>query len=391
MYHFFVGTKAQFVKMAPVMLEFERRGMPYRYVDSGQHARLTRGLRATFGVREPDVVLRDKPDDVASMRDAVGWVAGLTARCFATRSRVLRSVFCGEPGVCLIHGDTLSTLFGLLLARRAGLRVAHVEAGLRSHSIWNPFPEELVRIVCMRLSHYLFCPSHYAVENLARMHVKGRVFLLPGNTVLDSLRLAQQMAIPAPCPDHPYALATCHRFETISSKRQLTSVLELLREAAAVLPVLFVQHNPTRLAMERWGLAPLIEGCRIRILPPQDYFSFITLLRQAEFVLTDGGTVQEECYYVGRPCFLMRRRTERQEGIGENIVLGGFDRHKLTAFAKQYHTMTRNFASDQSPSARIAELLSAEPSEPGSTVSTPCPAVPARQRSHPEGTRSQDA
>jgi len=356
MVHFFVGTQAELIKMAPVMLEFQRRGMPFRYIESGQHVRAMREVRATFGVREPDRVIGARATDVATVRDGLAWMAGMGLRCLSRRSRVLREIFGGEGGICLIHGDTATTLLGCLLARRAGLRVAHVEAGLRSHSLLNPFPEEIVRIICMRLAHYLFCPSEIAEQNLAKMRVRGKVIRLPGNTVLDSLRLAEA-AGGGEGRRGPYALATCHRLETISSKRRLSRVLEMLRLASQAVPLLFVQHEPTRKAMARWGLDGLAAGDRIETLPPQDYFGFVRLVRGAEFVLTDGGSIQEECYYLGRPCFLMRRRTERPEGVGENVVIGGYDRGRLEAFLAAYPRMCRALGRPASPSAIIADVL----------------------------------
>jgi UDP-N-acetylglucosamine 2-epimerase len=384
MYHFFVGTKAQFVKMAPVMLEFESRGLPWRYIDSGQHAHRTSDLRATFGIREPDVVLTGRSSDVASFRDAAGWMLRLGWLCISRRRRVLADVFGGHGGVCLIHGDTLSTLFGLLLARRAGLGVAHVEAGLRSHNVMHPFPEELIRLWCMRRSHYLFCPSQDAMANLTAMRVRGHVLRLPGNTVVDSLRIAEAAGA-EPAVEPPYALATCHRFETICSKRRLTAMLELLREVARTLPVAFVRHEPTRRAMERWRLDRLLADARVTTLPPQGYFDFIALQLGADAVFTDGGSIQEECYYTGTPCFIMRERTERPDGIGENAVLGGFDVARGRAFLAEREALVRGRVMTGSPSACIADALAGaghgEPEESSQDMPEPgAAAAPAAGR-----------
>jgi len=355
-YHFFVGTKAQFVKMAPVMLEFERRGLPWRYIDSGQHAQLTRELRSTFAIREPDIILTGRDSDVTSFPDAFRWMCGLGRLCISRRRRVLERVFGGERGVCLIHGDTLSTLFGMLIARRAGIEVAHVEAGLRSHSIWHPFSEELVRIWCMHKADHLFCPSQAAMDNVAGMKVRGRVVRLPGNTVVDSLRLAEAAGIRSPV-DKPYALATCHRFETICSKRRTVAMLELLRDVSRTIPVAFVMHKPTRHAVERWRLEGLLEDAAITVLQPQGYFDFIALQLDADVVFTDGGSIQEECYYTGTPCFIMRERTERPDGIGENAVLGGFDVKRAQQFLAEREDLVRESVVTESPSVCIADAL----------------------------------
>ena len=157
MIHFFIGTKAQFIKMAPVMVELEKRGVAFRYIDSGQHAELTRSLRKVFGLREPDVNLYGRNKDVVSLTSAVGWMFKLGWAWLARRKWLREHVFAGG-GICLIHGDTLSTLFGMRMAKAVDLEIGHVEAGLRSFCIWHPFPEELIRIHCMKRCDILLRP-----------------------------------------------------------------------------------------------------------------------------------------------------------------------------------------------------------------------------------------
>jgi len=357
MLHFFIGTKAELIKMAPLMLELTARGQQYRYIDSGQHAALTARLRARFGLPEPDVVLGASEHSVATSWQAARWMAAIV-RHLGRRCRALREkVFCGEAGICLVHGDTASTLLGCLLARRAGLKVAHIEAGLRSRSIWSPFPEELIRIACMRMADFLFCPSPQAMENVRRMGLAGKAYLLPANTALDALHLAERLGRTEDAPAEAYALATCHRFETITSKRRLAKVLEMLRLVAERLFVVFVQHEPTRHAVERWGLGHLLASERIRVLPPQDYFDFVRLTKGAELVLTDGGSIQEECYYLGKPCLLLRERTERMEGLGQNAVLVAYDQDRLRRVIQNYRKLERPRVEARSPSAVLADHL----------------------------------
>lgn len=172
MIHFFVGTKAQFIKMAPVMIEMRNRNIPFRYIDSGQYAELTGSLRKVFGLREPDVNLYGRNKDIVSISSAVGWTLKLSWASLTRRKWLREHVFCGG-GICLIHGDTLSTLLGMRMAKAAGLKVGHVEAGLRSFCMWNPFPEELIRVYCMKRCGVPFVLSRKARNKSEAMNMPG--------------------------------------------------------------------------------------------------------------------------------------------------------------------------------------------------------------------------
>lgn len=356
MVHFFIGTKAQFIKMVPVMVEMTDRGLPFRYVDSGQHAAFTRSLRQAFGVREPDASLREGGGDIVSVTSAMGWYLQCLWKSTFQRRWLRETIFPGG-GVCLIHGDTLSTLLGMQLARRAGLKVAHVEAGLRSYRIWDPFPEELIRIRCMRKSHVLFTPSEQATRNLQAMNVAGRIVEAGGNTVADALRLASRRPASVKIPDESFALATCHRLETITRKDRLERVVSLMNRVAEDLPVVFVTHKPTRRYLERFDLTRTLHA-GVTQMDMLDYWDFVAMEKAARLVLSDGGSIQEECAYLGKPCLIIRKTTERPDGVGTNATLWGYD----SAVAERFLKETLSAAPAEvdelpRPSARIVDVL----------------------------------
>lgn len=355
MIHFFIGTKAQFIKMAPVIAEFKGRGIAYRYVDSGQHADLTRILRQTFGIGEPDVCLSEG-GDIISIFAAFKWTVKLLFQSIFAKGKLRKDVFPGG-GICLIHGDTLSTLLGLKMAKAAGLKVAHVEAGLRSYNIFHPFPEELIRIYCMKRCDLLFAPSDETYENLAKMNVKGKLFNVHGNTVVDALRLMQDVPATLDLPAEPYALAACHRLETITRRKKLRSVVELLNCVAKQIKVVFVTHKPTRKYLEKFGLHNTLDS-NIDILDMQDYMNFTALLKSAKMVLADGGSIQEECAYLNKPCLILRHRTERPDGLGKNAVLWDFDNSILEDFLKKSEQVAQpDMENWPRPSKEIVERI----------------------------------
>jgi UDP-N-acetylglucosamine 2-epimerase len=359
MIHVYVGTKAQFIKMAPVMHELDSRGLEYNFIDAGQHSGLTPELVREFGLKSPDVMLRQGRQSIVSVTGATLWSIQSLGQLLLNGKNTFERVFRGQAGICLIHGDTLTTLLSLLYAKRFGIKVAHVEAGLRSYSLRSPFPEELIRIVAMRYSDLLFTPSDWAFENLRNMGYAGRAVNAGANTIVDSLRFALQQGQAQRRPDKPYVVGTIHRFETIRSRSRLTAVVALLQRISCDRLVLFVLHDPTRRRLRDLGLEDKL-GLHnsIVLMPLQPYLTFIKLIAGADFVVTDGGSVQEETYFLNIPCLIMRSKTERIEGLGENVYIAGFDPARVESFIGGLHKHKRftDYASAH-PSRTIVDHL----------------------------------
>jgi len=329
--HVFLGTKAQYIKTAPVLHELDRRGVSYRLIDSGQHAHLTRSLRTELGVREPEVALGGSRD-VESIPQAVMWAGGVAAK-LGSRDRLRREVFGGESGTCVLHGDTPTTLLSAAMAHRAGLDVAHLEAGLRSHSLMHPFPEELIRLIVMRRADLLFAPDRHAVDNLRALRVRGRVVPVSANTVVESLRSA--LGDDLTPSSNGAVVITVHRVENLHRARPLRELLRVIPRIAKEHSVEFVTHGPTRQVLEKRGLETQLTNAGVRLVPLLAHSTFVERLRDAPFVVTDGGSIQEECALLGVPTLLWRARTEREDGLGENVVLSDYDAREIDEFVAQ--------------------------------------------------------
>ncbi|HEV3227692.1 MAG TPA: UDP-N-acetylglucosamine 2-epimerase [Acidimicrobiales bacterium] len=354
MLHVFLGTKAQYIKTAPVVRELDRRGVSYRLIDSGQHARLTRTLRSELGLREPDVTLGGA-DDVDTIPGAIAWSARTAAR-MASRTQVRREIFGGENGTCVVHGDTPSTLLSTVMARRAGLRVAHLEAGLRSHSLVHPFPEELIRLLVMRRADVLFAPDEHAVRNLAALHVRGRVVRVAANTSVEALRAALSGEL-EPCGAGP-AVVTVHRVENLHRPRRLEQLVDVVVRIATKGKVEFVVHGPTSAVFAKRGLDAKLRHAGVEVVPLLPHAAFARRLRDAPFVITDGGSVQEECALLGVPTLLWRARTERDDGLGANVVLSRYDASVVERFLAHAEEWRRPVvSSDVQPSQEIVDAL----------------------------------
>ncbi len=353
--HAVIGTKAQLVKMAPLMRALQERSIPYNFILTGQHRETMDDLRENFSLKAPDVVLH-AGRDVVSLPAMALWMARALAASVARR----RAIFGGDRrGIVLVHGDTFSTLLGALMGRLAGLTVGHVEAGLRSFHLFHPFPEELTRLLTFRLAQVYYCPGRWALENLRGY--RGEKVDTGYNTLLDALRHIRTRFAEArvEVPAEPFCVVTTHRFENLYRKEVLERNLALIERLAARMRCLFILHPITRSRLERWGLRARLERHpRIELRPRYDFLDFIRLISAAEFVVSDGGSNQEECFYLGKPCLLLRRTSERREGLGENALLSEYRPEVFERFARDYPRYRRApIETAHSPVERICEHL----------------------------------
>ncbi len=323
--------------MAPLLGLMQTEGVAHRLIDSGQHARIGASLRAELGLPAPDLELGGH-HDVTSVPEALRWGWSL-ARRLVSPTRLRRGVFAGHRGVCVVHGDTPTTLLSALMAKRAGLALAHVEAGLRSHRWFHPFPEEIIRVTVGRLADVLFAPDARAAANLADQGVKGRIVVQSGNTILETVRAAGPGTEPGniqagdgmqadgiQAGDGPAgpAVITMHRVENLHRRARLQGLVETAVDLARSEPVRWVRHGPTERALAGKSSDRLARaGVELTGLVPHD--EFLAMLAAAPFVITDGGSIQEECALLGVPTLLWRDRTDRDDGLGGNVVLSRYD------------------------------------------------------------------
>lgn len=331
--------------------------MPYRLIDSGQHSALSEDLRLELGIREPAVRF-GSGRDITTVPQALRWSAILAQRGLRP-ARLRREVFGPDARICVVHGDTPSTLLSTLLARRAGLRVAHLEAGLRSRSMLHPFPEELIRVAVMRASSLLFAPDDEAVANLEVMQLKGSIIPTPGNTSVDALRASLPEL---PEPGSGPAVVTIHRVENLHRRSTVQGFLALVLRIASERKVTFVVHGPTEDVLRRSGRTEDLTAAGVELVPLLPHREFTRMLAAAPLVVTDGGSVQEECALLGVPTLLWRHRTERSDGLGENVVLTHYDREAVEPFLADPERYRRPPAwhDRPSPAEVIADHLIAE-------------------------------
>lgn len=368
-----IGTKAQYIKTAPLLRLLQRQGVAFRLIDTGQHAALTPGLREALGIGAPDVQL-GRAGNVKSIAEALSWAAAIVWMIIARPGYLKTRVFSVGPGYCVIHGDTPSTLLALLMAKRAGKTVVHLEAGLRSFDLLRPFPEEIIRILCMRSSDLLFAPSAWAMNNLRLLRVRGRCVQLSQNTNVEAMYHALGAADRSLIPGSPYCMITLHRVETIFSRKRLHFMLEVARRVARDRTVLFVLHDPTEKKLRDFRMLDDLAAIPgVRTLPLLPHAQFLALLEHAEFVITDGGSIQEESFYLDVPCLVMRTETERTEGVGGNVRLGHFNWPEVDSFLSDFRSLRRGaHVQNEHPSAAIVGAMADFAARPQDSARSDC-------------------
>jgi len=344
------GARPNLVKIKPVIDGLEARGARCTFVHTGQHydESMSGIFLSDLGLRQPDCFL-----GVGSGSHAVQ-----TARVMTAFEAVLNEL---APDVVVVVGDVNSTLGCALVSAKAGIQLAHVEAGLRSRD-WA-MPEEVNRVVTDRVSDYLFAPSSDAVENLEREGYRDDQVRLVGNVMVDSLlaNLPQarrrQVASTLDLSGRPYGLVTLHRPVNVDDPLMLSDLLQTLGDLSRDLPLIFPVHPRTRVRIEATAVAPglvLVEPC--------GYLDFLSLEAGASLVLTDSGGVQEETTVLGIPCLTLRDSTERPATVteGTNQIVGTSRRAILDAAhaALNHKVLQRRPALwDGKAGCRIAEIL----------------------------------
>lgn len=317
------GTTGELIKLAPVLTRLRARGHGYLSATTAQQVEQLPPLLEQLGLPHPDLWLGQgsRGRDLRTTREVPGWLATVLMR-FARNGRGLARNLRSGPGrpLVLVHGDTMTTVLGAAMGRLFRTGVAHIEGGLRSYDWRNPFPEELNRRAASTLARIHYAPGSWAASNLKN----GTVVDTGSNTIRDSLQLVPSDFVPpVDVPDGPYGVVSIHRYELLEDRDLLGRTLDVLNEHTSRLPLLFVDHPVTAAAIEKHGLEP--RTANLRRIPRLTFFPFIALLRRSAFLFTDSGGSQEECYYLDHPCLVHRMKTERREGLGENVVLSRFD------------------------------------------------------------------
>ena len=360
-----VGTRPEAIKLLPVYRALRERGAEVAVMTTGQHKEMVEPLMEAVGFSSTLSLAID---------DGAPSLSELSARLLSAFDEPLRL---RRPRWVVVQGDTTSVAMGALAGYYRDIKVAHVEAGLRTFRPREPFPEELNRQIVGRIASLHFAPTSSARANLLLEGIDGATIHVVGNTIVDALRDIQGLVLPGLRSDpdlepilqsnRPLMLVTAHRRE--NHGQGLADLAEALarlsREAGDGLQIAFPVHlNPAAAQPIRDRLSG-IRG--IHLLPPLLYPQFLKLLTRAALVLTDSGGVQEECAVLGIPLLIARNVTERAEavdcGVGEivgvdpDLIFRSAMRLLRDPAARAARSIPSDAFGDGQAGARIADLL----------------------------------
>jgi UDP-N-acetylglucosamine 2-epimerase (non-hydrolysing) len=296
------GTRPEASKLAPVVYALrERAGLEPLLLVTGQHREQLASMLALFEL---------VPDLNLDVMQAGQSLPELFARTLPAAARALKTL---RAEYVLVHGDTLSTFAVALAAYFEGIPVAHVEAGLRSHNLREPFPEEGNRRLTDVLCDLELPPTALAKQNLLLEGKSGERMVVTGNTAVDAVQLVARRARLPALPPGPYLTLTMHRRENLPHLRALAELFaRLAREFPAWTWVYPVHLNPE---VRRAVWAPLKGLPNVVLCDPLDYGEMVALLGASELIVTDSGGLQEEGAALGVPVVVLRNVTERPEGV----------------------------------------------------------------------------
>lgn len=325
-----VGARPNFIKIAPIMSAYSQTNLQPMLVHTGQH----------YDERMSDLFFRElqipKPD--INLGVGSGSHAKQTAEIMTSFEGVLLE---HKPDAVLVVGDVNSTIACGLVAVKLGVKLIHVEAGLRSFDI--TMPEEVNRILTDRISDFLFCTEQSGVDNLRREGAPEERIHLVGNVMIDTLRKNLSKAEASNVLEQlnvdrgAYAVLTLHRPSNVDDPATLGRLLDAIEVIQRDLPVIFPIHPRTRKNLMESGLAPRVRELKgLKLVDPQGYLDFLKLLSCARVVLTDSGGIQEETTILKIPCLTLRYNTERPitAETGSSYLVGNDPQKILAAYAE---------------------------------------------------------
>jgi UDP-N-acetylglucosamine 2-epimerase (non-hydrolysing) len=305
-----IGARPNFMKVAPVHTALaSRNGMNQTLAHTGQHYD---DFMSDIFFRQLEIPEPDYNLNVGSASHAKQ-----TADIMVRLETVLIDT---KPDIVLVYGDVNSTVAAALVCSKMLLPLGHIEAGLRSFD--RTMPEEINRVLTDRVADYLFTPSIDGNENLTHEGISSAKIHLVGNVMIDTLLRLLPRVGPVRYAEKSYALVTLHRPSNVDDPLEFSRILEALNEVASEIEIIFPVHPRTRQMIRK--LTDVKFAPKLHLVDPVGYLEFLGLQRNAAFVITDSGGIQEETTFLGIPCLTVRENTERPVtvNLGSNVLIG---------------------------------------------------------------------
>lgn len=336
------GTRPEAIKFAPVISEISsEENIDSKIVITAQHREMLDEVLKIFEI---------KPDYDLNIMKKGQILSEITANVLLKLDRILKKE---KPDLLIVQGDTNTSFSAALCSYYNKIKVAHIEAGLRSYNKYHPYPEEINRVLIEHLSDICFAPTISAKKNLLKMGIEKEKIFVVGNTVIDALKniLKRKYEFPENLKNifkknKKIILTTVHRRETWQEKNFLIEICEgvkLISKNYKDVEIIFSLHkNPE---VREIACKILKNTDRVHLFEPFDYLTFVNIMKRCYFIITDSGGIQEEAPTLGKPTLVTRETTEREEGVKEKIVkIVGRDRKKIFEEGKKLLENKKNYS-----------------------------------------------
>ncbi|MBU1197122.1 UDP-N-acetylglucosamine 2-epimerase [Candidatus Micrarchaeota archaeon] len=329
---FVLGTRAEAIKVLPVISELRKRGHSCRVISTGQH-----DLRE---FRFPHFTELRPPTGISGTFNSSFEGMAFVAKNIHRIRKLVRNC------IVVVQGDTMSTTVGSIAGRLASnATVCHIESGLRTYDFLQPYPEEISRVIADRLSHVHFAPTQRAAAVTPRHSTH-----LVGNTVIDSIR-SRRLKV----KDDGFLIFSIHRQENINSSSVMTRLVKNVVSLSRHFRILFILSKNTQKKLVQYGLySDVTKHCRILSVLP--YEKFLPLLARCTAVVSDSGGLAEECAYLQKPLVIFRKKTERFESVEHGYALLGFD-FDLREFIRNFKPRAKHIYGRGDSGKRIVDVL----------------------------------
>ncbi len=346
-----IGTRPEVIKMMPILIELKKRKINTFFLYTGQHRDLARPLFDYFNIY-PDIDL-----DIMKKNQSISYI---TASILTQIEKILIKE---RPDIVLVQGDTSTTFVSALAAFYQKIPVAHIEAGLRTHNIYSPFPEELNRTLVSKIASFHFAPTEINFKNLIDDGVNKNSIIITGNTVIDTVK---RVASTLKSKKENKILVTIHRSENIGIPMiNICNAIKKIANTYSDYKITIPMHPNPKV---REIIKSILENIKnVNLIEPLDYVDFIQEMISSKIILTDSGGIQEEAPAFNIPVVVLRDETERVEGVDAGtLIMAGTNKDDIIKIVKKliedknYYNKTvkaKKSYGDGNSSKRIVDFL----------------------------------
>jgi UDP-N-acetylglucosamine 2-epimerase (non-hydrolysing) len=344
-----LGTKAQFIKSKFILSNLVKNGFELTIIDTGQHKELTSRELESFASNYKYIKLTKNTKNISKITSMISWFIKIV---------ISKHKVDLDPDLkyCLVHGDTISTLLGLIYSKRNNLNTIHIESGYRSNNWLKPFPEEIVRNIVTKYSNIVSVDGEEYLDNIKNIDRK-KIIILKRNTIYD---VVKENLNEIKIDKKNVLTVTIHRTENIYNKKKLKELVSLLIDIASINKFHKIQwfcHDITMRALKKNMLLKKLIESEVELKELVPHKQFLSEMINSKAVITDGGSIAEECSIVNQNTVIWRDVVENINYLNKNVILSNYDKLKIIKYLKTVNFSYPKIETTYSPSRDFVSQL----------------------------------